>query len=191
MSKDALKKNLSISYIFVLKSVWAWTLVVWGKKNFLFSALYRLSDKNHSDKKSKDPTKGGRLAVSSIFQVECPSPMQLSQTKLLPPYRVPKWKWNLEWNGVEWLKMSRKTYSVYIPHIYALSGIIIIPLVWLTITVGSVGATMKNHLQFCLSICENYKKYAYVEYFGKIICKRPPLDSPTLPSPLGNDVATP
>lgn len=29
---------------------------------------------------------------------------------------------------------------------------------------------MKNHLQFGLSICENYKKYAYVEYFGEIIC---------------------
>lgn len=33
-----------------------------------------------------------------------------------------------------------------------------------------VAATMKNHLQFGLSICENYKKYAYVEYFGEIIC---------------------
>lgn len=30
--------------------------------------------------------------------------------------------------------------------------------------------TMKNHLQFGLSICENYKKYACVEYFGEIIC---------------------
>lgn len=58
------------------------------------------------------------------------------------------------------------------------------------LAVGRVGATMKNHLQFCLSICENYKKYAYVEYFGKIICKRPPLDSPTLPA-LSDDVATP
>lgn len=50
-------------------------------------------------------------------------------------------------------------------------------------------ATMKNHLQFGLSICENYKKYAYVEYFGEIICNSN--CRPRCGARLCDDVATP